>query len=70
MQVVYASATELKVGSGSSRIYELKCSICIAALLLQGMMIQKSLCQSIPGLINHDGLELAPCKVTSKSQGP
>lgn len=47
MQVVYASATELEVSSGPSRIYELKCSTCIAVLLLQGMMIQKSLCQSI-----------------------
>lgn len=70
MQVVYASATELKVSSGPSRIYELKCSICTAALLLQGTMIQKSLCQSIPGFINHDGPELAPHRVTSKSQGP
>lgn len=70
MPVVYASATELKSISGPSRIYELKCSTCRAVLLLQGTMIQKSLCPSIPRLINHDGLELAPHKVTSKAQGP
>lgn len=70
MQVVYASATELKVSSGPSRIYELKCSICTAVLLLQSTMIEKSLWQSIPGLINHDGLELAPLGSPQSHRNP
>lgn len=62
MQIVYASATILRASSGIAEFISLNAGY--AKQLLQGMMIQYSPSQSIPELINHNRLELAPCKVT------